>query len=82
MSREITIEYKGLTILVKGEFIKGRGFISYNDPPEEDEFIIEEYNITDYNSIDDLRDFILSNKKINDAEIERICLEYCINKQN
>lgn len=77
MSKEIIIQYKGLTISVIGTFIKGRGFINYNDPPEEDEFIIDCYNITDYNTIDDLRDFILSNKKINDAEIERVCLEYC-----
>lgn len=78
MLKEFKIDYKGLTLLVTGSYIKGRGFINYDDEPEEDEFIIDDYNVTDYNSIDDLRDFILSKRLINDREIERICLEKCI----
>lgn len=78
MLKEFKIDYKGLTLLVTGSYIKGRGFINYSDEPEEDEFIIDDYNVTDYNSIDDLRDFILSKRTINDREIERLCLEKCI----
>ena len=77
MIKEIKIEYKGLTLLVLGDYIKGAGWINDIDPPEEDEFWINKYNVTEYNTIDDLRDFILSNSSINDVEIERICIEKC-----
>ena len=77
MIKEIKIQYKGLTLLVLGDYIKGAGWINDIDPPEEDEFWINEYNVTEYNTIDDLRDFILSNSSINDVEIERICIEKC-----
>ncbi len=77
--KEIKLQYKGLTLLVIGTFIKGAGWFNDLDPPEEDEFIINEYNVTEYNTIDDLRDFILSNSAINDYEIEQMCLEKCRN---
>ncbi len=77
MLKEFKIDYKGLTLLVIGTYIKGRGYINPLDEPEEDEFIIDAYNITDFNSIDELRDFILGKFIINDREIERICLEKC-----
>jgi hypothetical protein len=78
MIKEIKLQYKGLTFLVTGDYIKGAGYS--NDlytPPEEDEFWIKEYNVTEYNTIDDLRDFILSNSVINEQEIERICIDKC-----
>lgn len=77
MIKEIKLEYKGLTFLVTGDYIKGAGYINDLDPPEEDEFWIKEYNVTEYNTIDDLRDFILSNSSINETDIEKICIDKC-----
>lgn len=76
MIKEIKLEYKGITFLVTGDYIEGAGYINDN-PPEEDEFWIQEYNVTEYNTINDLRDFILSNSSINEQEIERICIDKC-----
>ena len=77
MMKEIKLNYKGLTIVVAGNYIKGAGYFNVLDPPEEDEFIIDEYNITSFNSIEDLRDFILSDSMLNHVEIELMCLEKC-----
>lgn len=78
MLKEFKINYKGLTLLIVGIYVKGRGFINHDDEPEEDEFIIDEYNVTAYNSINELRDFILSLSVIDLNEVSRMCLEQCI----
>jgi len=77
MIKQFKIDYKGLTLLVSGTFIKGRGYINHDDVPEEDEFIIDDYNLTAYNTVDDLRDFILNFSIINENEVSRICLDKC-----
>lgn len=79
MLKRIKIKYKGLIILVTGDYIRGRGYINYNDPPEEDEFFADDFDITTYNTIEQLKEFILSESHLNLLEIEKLCLEECIN---
>lgn len=65
MIKELTIKYKGIDLMVRGTYIRGRGYINFHDEPEVDEFMIEGYD-----SFDDMTDIT-----VDEWELEQLCID-------
>ena len=79
MIKEINLNYKGLDIIVTGDYIVG--LVSYNnlDPPEEDQFWINELEVNK-NAINiflNMKNFIEERSSFNEYDIEQMCIDKC-----
>tara|TARA_R110000868_G_scaffold111290_1_gene300715 strand:+ start:3376 stop:3621 length:246 start_codon:yes stop_codon:yes gene_type:complete len=76
---EVNLKYKGLDIIVSGDYIEGNSSVNQLDQDEYPEFWINEIDI-DKNADNvflNMKNFIERREDFNDEEIENMCIDKC-----